>query len=551
MMFFDPPVRCDTDDCEEAAMTDQTVAEAFYDVLRARGVSRIFGNPGSNELTMLKHLPDDIEYVLALQEGAAIAIADGYAQASGSLGVVNLHSSSGTGNAMGNLTNSAAAHVPLLVLAGQQSRRYVPLNGMLTNVSPTELTQPLTKWSAEPLRPEDTPLVVSQGALLAESAPRGPVFVSVPLDDWARPADEAATVHLTARRAAGSPVLSPESITEIAEALAAAANPVLVLGPGVDDAAGWAATTMLSERRGLPVWVAPSPSRAPFPTRHPNFRGALPTGLGAVSETLAGHDLVLTLGAAVFRYHQFVDGDVLPAGATLIGVTSDPAEAARAPMGALYVGDPSDAAARIAAGLPDAQRLRGDGPTLDAAPPSVDGRHSGHAILDAVDRGKPDDAVVVLEWTSADMLWSRLTFRRPQSYYFPANGGLGWGLPAAIGVQLGDPSRPVVALIGDGAMQYTPSALWTAARYDVPVTFVVCQNEEYGALQRFSRLMDVPDGGYLDLPGVDPLSIARGYGIDSRRIDDLDELEQFVRDAPAARGPRLALVPQLSQRGLG
>lgn len=529
-------------------MTSTSVADAFYGVLRARGVTRVFGNPGSNELTMLKHLPDDIEYVLALQEGVAIAMADGYAQASGGLGVVSLHSGSGAGNAMGNLTNSVAGHVPLLVVAGQQSRKYVPLGAMLTNTGATQLYDPLVKWSGEPLRPEDTALLASQGALLAESAPQGPVFLSVPLDDWACPADEADAARLASRRALPAPVLSPESVAEIADALASASSPVLVLGPGADTEAGWAATQRLSERRGMPVWVAPSPSRAPFPTRHPHFRGALPTGLGAVADVLAGHDLVLTIGAAVFRYHQFVDGAPLAPGARLIGVTSDPGEAARAAFGDLYVGDPADAAARLADGVAVTAPTPAGALELPDAPPSQGGRHSAHAILDAVDRGKPDDAVVVLEWTSADTLWARLGFDRARSYHFPANGGLGWGLPASIGVQLGDPARPVVALIGDGAMQYTPAALWTAARYRVPVTFVVCQNEEYGALQRFSRLMDVPDGGYLDLPGLDPAAIAAGYGVESRRIDDLDELEEFVRAAGSVDGPRLAVVPQLSQR---
>ncbi|KTS64576.1 benzoylformate decarboxylase [Microbacterium testaceum] len=529
-------------------MSAPDVAQAFYEVLRARGVTRIFGNPGSNELTMLKHLPDDIEYVLALQEGAAVAMADGYAQASGSLGVVNLHSSSGTGNAMGNLTNSAAAHAPVLVIAGQQSRRYVPLNAMLTNVDATRLADPLVKWSAEPLRPEDVPAVVSQAALLAMSAPTGPTYVSIPLDDWARPADEQVSAGLPARSVAATPVLSEASIDEIVAELDAASSPVLVLGPGVDTEAGWAATRALSERRGLPVWVAPSPSRAPFATRHPHFRGILPTGLGAVAELLSEHDVVLTLGAAVFRYHQFVEGAPLRPGTRLIGVTSDPGEAARAAAGAIHVGDPVDAAARLAARVRESDGPADGAFVPDAAPPTVGGRHSAQAILDAVDRAKPADAVVVLEWTSADALWARFTFDRAQSYYFPANGGLGWGLPAAIGVQLADPSRPVVALIGDGAMQYTPAALWTAARYGIPVTFVIPQNEEYGALQRFSRIMDVPDGGYLDLPGLDPCAVARGYGVDAHRLDSLDDLEAFVRGAATATGPRLAVVPQLSQR---
>ena len=217
-------------------------------------------------------------------------------------------------------------------------------------------------------------------------------------------------------------------------------------------------------------------------------------------------------------------------------------------MGVLYVGDPIDAAARLSSRVGERKARTRAQPVPDPAPESVDGRHSAPAILDAVDRAKPDDAVVVLEWTSADALWPRLTCERALSSSFPASGGLGWALPAAIGVQMADASRPVNSLIGDGAMQYTPAALWTAARYDVPVTFVICQNEEYGALQRFSRLMDVPDGGYLDIPGLDPVAVARGYGVEATTLPDLDALETFVRGAAASTGPRLAVVQQQSQR---
>ena len=525
---------------------DVTVAESFYAVLRAHGVTRIFGNPGSNELTMLKYLPDDIEYVLALQEGAAVAMAEGYARASGTVGFANLHSSSGAGNAMGNLTNSSAGHAPLVILAGQQSRRYVPFNAMLTNVASTRLADPLVKWSGEPLRPEDTALLTTRALLLAAAAPSGPVFLSVPLDGWARPADASTLPPPLPRDVSADPVVAASAIDLLASELGRASAPALVLGPGVDTDLGWSAAVRLAEARGIPVWVAPSPSRAPFPTRHGLFRGLLPTGLGAVSEALAGHDLVLTFGAAVFRYHQFVDGPLLVDGARVVGVTSDPDEATRAPMGSLIVGDPADALARLAEAVPPSDGEAVPARVVEPAPVTA-APFSAEAILDAVDRGKPDDAIVVLEWTSADTLWTRLSFDRAGSYYFPASGGLGWGLPAAIGVAMGAPDRPVVALIGDGAMQYTPAALWTAARYRVPMTFVICQNQEYGALQRFARVMEVPDADYLDISGLDPVSIAQGYGVEARHVDTLQELEDFVRDG-AQNGPRLAVVAQRSAR---
>ncbi|MBN9225621.1 MAG: hypothetical protein ABS63_05610 [Microbacterium sp. SCN 70-27] len=166
----------------------------------------------------------------------------------------------------------------------------------------------------------------------------------------------------------------------------------------------------------------------------------------------------------------------------------------------------------------------------------------------AVESQLDEQGVSLTEWTSADTFWARLSFDRPRSYFFPASGGLGWALPAAVGAGLAEPRRPIVALIGDGAMQYTPAALSTAAQYDVPVTFVVCQNQEYGALQRFAKVMQVPDAPYLDLPGLDPASIARGYGIETVQIGSLDELEAFVAAGTEATSPRLAVVPQRSVR---
>jgi benzoylformate decarboxylase len=253
-----------------------TVREAFHDVLRWHGVRAIFGNPGSNELPFLCGLPADVPYYLALQEGAAIAMADGYAQASGTLGFVNLHAASGTGNAMGCLTNAVSSHTPLVITAGQQARRYVPVNAMLTNVDATKLCDPLVKWSGEPLRPQDGPLLASRACLLAQSAPAGPVYLSIPLDDWAQPAEGAMLRHLLNRSADGNPVASGQAIAALGNALNRAANPVLVLGPGADTETAFAASVALAEKARLPVWIAPSAPRAPSPLAIRVIAGSFP-----------------------------------------------------------------------------------------------------------------------------------------------------------------------------------------------------------------------------------------------------------------------------------
>lgn len=525
------------------------VRDAFYEVLRAHGITTIFGNPGSNELRLLQDFPDDFRYVLALQEGVAMGMADGYALATGRPALVNLHAAAGTGNAMGNLTNTQSGHVPVVVTSGQQARRYVPLNAMLTNVDAPALAAPLVKWSHEPPRPQDVPQALSKGLLLAAAAPAGPVYISLPLDDWDHDADADALRHLTARVVHGDPVLAEEALDLLRDRLAAAANPLMIVGPGSDDLAGWDGATRLAERLALPVMVAPSPSRCPFPTRHPSYRGVLPADIPGLAGKLEGHDLVVAFGAAIFRYHAFLEGDYLPAGTELWAVTSDPDEAARAPFGEILVGDPSDALTRLAGTVPAADR-----PALPAsAPPAVADTSgtafSAEAILDAVGAATDASTVFANEWTSVDVTWDRLDISRPGSMFFPASGGLGWGLPAAIGLQLGDPSRRVVALLGDGAIHYTISALWTAARYEVPVVFVVARNQEYGALKSFTRVMETPGAPGLELPDMDIPAIAAGYGIRADRVESLANLTSAVKEGLAGDGPRLVEVPEARVAG--
>jgi benzoylformate decarboxylase len=318
----------------------------------------------------------------------------------------------------------------------------------------------------------------------------------------------------------------------------------MVVGPGIDDTTGWDGACRLAEHLALPVFVAPSPSRCPFPTRHPSFRGVLPSDIPGVARHFEGHDLVIAFGAAIFRYHEFEEGDYLPPGAELWAVTSDPDEATRAPFGQILIGNPSDAVARLAdtgstnqrPPLPPLERTN----RLDETGPAF----SAEAIVDALDAAKDEDTVLAHEWTSVDTTWDRFDISRPASLFFPASGGLGWGLPAAIGLQLGDPSRRVLAMLGDGALHYTVSALWTAAHYRIPVVFVVARNGEYGALKKFTQVMHAPNVPGLELPDIDVTRLASAYGIPAKRVDSLTELTATVKAALSSDEPRLIEVPQ-------
>src|SRR3954467_4473029 len=320
-----------------------TVREAVFEMLRERGMTTIFGNPGSTELPMLRDFPDDFRYVLGLQEAVAVGMADGFAQASRLPTQVTLHTAPGVGNGMGAIFNAQANKAPLLVTAGQQSRSLMTLQANLTNRDAARMPHPLVKWSYEPPRAEDVPHALARGAHLASLPPRGPVFVSIPMDDWDAEVDVDAARHHTTRNVGGRAVPAPDVVRALAERLTGASRPVLVIGPDVDASGGWDAAVALAERQRLPVWATPAPGggRIGFPEAHPAFQGVLPPAIGPVSEVLKGHDLIVVVGSSVFPYYPNIPGPLLPEGATLVAVTSDDDEAARAPMGDAIVADPA------------------------------------------------------------------------------------------------------------------------------------------------------------------------------------------------------------------
>ena len=525
-----------------------TVREATYDILRSYGVKTFFGNPGSNELPFLNDFPPDFRYVLGLHEGAVVAMADGYAQASGETVLVNLHSAAGLGNAMGSLVNAKTSRTPLVVTAGQQAREMVPIEALLANVDATRLPEPLVKWSHEPLSAGGVPGAIARACHLASLPPKGPVFVSLPFDDWAAEADGGKVELLKGRRVMGRAAPETSVVQEISGRLDRARSPVLVVGPDVDEEGAFEDAIRLAEACGMPVWVSPSTSRCPFPTDHPCFRGVLPTGIKSLSGSLAGHDLILVVGAPVFRYHQYEPGPYLPPGASLVSITQDPEEAARAPMGDAVVADVALTLRALVAGVRPSGRPAPE-PRKRPEPAAVTAPLSSEAVYDALDGMLPADAVLVNESTSDKaVFWERVTMSRQGSYYFAAAGGLGFGLAAAVGIGLAQPRRPVVAVIGDGSAQYSIPALWSAARYGVPVTFLIMRNGSYDVLEDFGRLLGVSGVPGIELPGIDHVALARGYGMEGRRVECRDELVAALEEALASRVPRLIEVPVKRRR---
>jgi benzoylformate decarboxylase len=522
-----------------------TVKEASFDLFRAHGMTTMFGNPGSTELPMLADFPSDFRYVLGLQEAVVVGMADGFALASGKTTVVNLHTAPGVGNAMGAIFNAQANHSPLLVTAGQQARAQITLQANLTNRDATRMPHPLVKWSYEPPRAEDVPLALAHGAHLASLPPRGPVFVSLPMDDWYAEVDAGDAEAAIARRVSGRATADSEAVRALAESLEGAANPVLVAGPDIDASGGWDLAVALAERQRLPVWASPATGgvRLGFPESHPNFRGVLPPAIGPVGQTLEGHDLILVVGSSVFPYYPHIPGPLLPAGARLVAITSDPDEAARAPMGDAIVADVSLTLEALLAAVPESGR---PGPEPNPGPqalPETDPINAS-TVHTALAEVLPEDAIVVLESPSSTLaLRNQLRISRPGSYYFSAGGGLGFGLAASVGVQLAQPDRPVVCVLGEGSAQYAITAFWSAVAYRVPVTFLVLRNEEYAILKWFAEVEQVSGAPGLDLPKLDVAAVAEGYGVKAHRPDGRDEIRAALAAALASADPELVEVP--------
>ncbi|HET7120684.1 MAG TPA: benzoylformate decarboxylase [Solirubrobacterales bacterium] len=522
-----------------------TVREASFDLFRKQGMTTIFGNPGSTELPMLADFPGDFRYVLGLQEAVVVGMADGYAQASRRTSIANLHTAPGVGNAMGAIFNAQANHSPVLVTAGQQTRAQMTLQANLTNRDATRMPHPLVKWSYEPPRAQDVPLALAHGAHLASLPPQGPVFVSLPMDDWGVEVDEADAREATGRRVVGRAVADPEAVRSLAAELDAADNPVLVAGPDIDASGGWDAGVALAERQRLPVWATPAPGggKLGFPEGHANFRGVLPPAIGPVAQTLEGHDLILVVGSSVFPYYPHIPGPLLPEGAKLVAITSDPDEAARAPMGDAIVADVKLTLEALVEATPESSRPAPEPSPGPTEIPAEDPLNSS-TVHSALGEVFPEDGIVVLESPSSTLaLRNQLRLSRPGSYYFSAGGGLGFGLSGAVGVQLAQPDRPVVCVIGEGSVQYAVSAFWSAVAYDVPVTFLVLRNSEYAILKWFAEVESVSGAPGLDLPELDVAAVAAGYGVSTTVARGRDEVRDALARALSSSQPELVEVP--------
>jgi len=519
------------------AVEGPTVRDAVMTLLRDLGMTTLFGNPGSTELPLFRDMPQDFRYILGLQESVVVGMADGFAQMSGNAAFVNLHSSAGTGHALGNIFTAFRNQTPLVITAGQQARSIFPYDPFLYAERATEFPQPFVKWTCEPARPEDVPLAILRAYHMAMQAPRGPVFVSVPIDDWDRPC-----ASIPVSTVAQETMASPALLAEAADAFNKAKSPVIVAGAGVGRENARAALQKLAEAHQAPVWVAPMAARAVFPEDHALFAGFLPASREAIVGHLDGHDLVLVLGAPVFTYHVEGFGPYVPEGAGLIQIVDDPAAAARTPVGQAIVGSVAAAIAQlIETANPPARAV----PTI-AAPPS-DPAGEGPAItepylMQRLTALRPEGLIMSEEAPSTrGPLHDHFPIRLGDEFMATASGGLGFALPAAVGAALAQPNRTVFCLVGDGSSMYSIQGLWTAADMRLDVRFLVVNNGGYAALDQFGALFDIEVVGS-KLPGLDFVQIAQGMGVPGARVATVDALDDAIRELFAGAGPKLLEV---------
>jgi benzoylformate decarboxylase len=530
---------------------------AFLDLLKQEGVEMVFGNPGTTELPLMDAfaVEHDIRYILGLQEAALMAMADGYAQASGKLAVLNLHVAPGLGNAMGMLYDAQKAASPVFITAGQQDLDYLVTEPVLS-ADLVSLARPFVKWAAEVHRVADLPRLVHRAAKTALAPPSGPVFLSLPGDILKAEADlDLMRPTRVATRVRGDVA----AIAAAADILAAAKRPVIMAGDAVAQSHAHAELVELAELLGAPVYTEFVPNTASFPSSHSLFRGNPVRTAPAVRKILEEYDALLSVGADLFTLSLPSDVDPMPPGMAIVHLDTDPWEIGKNyPPAAAILGDPKStlpeltamvrermsSAARGAArerlaraseaALAEREALRVKARSLAGVTPVLP-----LALLHAIGEILPKDAVVIEEvLSSAPGIRQLIRSDDPQSYFGLRGGGIGWGLPAAIGVKLALPHRPVVGLIGDGSAMYTVQALWTAAHYRIPVVFVILNNTSYRILKQrlhafrgLAEQVDTYVGMELVDPTIDFVGLSRSLGVAAERAKTVHEATDLISKA--------------------
>ncbi|MGO8909199.1 MAG: thiamine pyrophosphate-binding protein [Bradyrhizobium sp.] len=542
-----------------------TGRSAFLALLKDEGITHLFGNPGTTELPIMHALKDhpDLTYVMAMQESLVVAIADGYSRASGRLVACNVHVAPGLGNAMGSLYNAQFTGTPMILTAGQQEQGHGLMEPLLYGPL-VRMAEPLVKWAVEVTRLEDLPRIVRRAAKIATTPPTGPVFISLPGDIL----NSEAGIELGRSTRVDTRVKpSDESLKALAARILKAQRPVIVAGDEIVKSDALREAADLAAVLGCPAFQQSAPYGAHFLSESPCFMGALSRSQPQVREVLSPYDLLIVLGADPLRMSVQSEVDPLPEGLPIvqiglvdwdlgknfgaeIAVKADVKETLRALVPALKsIGGAAlemRAKQGIAALAPKnwtarrATLVEQISKKNDRSPIDPD------FLTLQVAEAMPENGILVDEaLTSSRPLLGLRPHRDRYGYHALASGGIGWGLPASVGVSLANPDRPVVCFSGDGSAMYSIQALWTAAHHKLPLTVVIANNGGYRIIKQ--RLLAFHgDDHYVGMdfadPPVDFAGMAKSLGLEAIRISDPAELKPKLSSAFNRPGAKLIEV---------
>ena len=536
--------------------------DAFLSLLVDEGVTHLFGNPGTTELPIMHALSDhtSLTYVLGLQESVVVAMADGFCRASGKLAACNVHVAPGLGNALGAIYNANLSGSPLIITAGQQEQGHGLMEPLLYGPL-VDMARPLVKWATEITRIEDVPRIVRRAAKIALAPPTGPVFLSLPGDIL----NKSAALDLGRRtRVDAMTYPSDESLRRLSERIMAAEQPVLLAGTEIVRSDALTEAAELAEVLGAPVYQQTVPHGAHFFSEHPAFMGALTRIQGQVRSTLSPYDLMICIGADVLQMSVWSETDPLPPDLPIIQIGLRDWEMGKNyPAEMALRSDVKETLQKLIPQLRELQntkrkttnvaalenftqnnwstnrRQRRQDISACADESSIDPDWLMMRIADCI----PADAIIVDEGlTTSKNLLHFLPHRDRYSYFGMVSGGIGWGIAAAVGVQLAQPNRRVVAISGDGSAMYSPQALWTAAHLELPILFLIFNNQGYRILKE--RLLafhgnDQYIGMNLREPSIDFTGLATSFGMPAKKITETAQFETAFKPAVISDAPCL------------